>query len=189
MILRIPKCFENLGSQKLPRSLLQAPSEKTTLFANAFDPSQRSNTDALPVIKSKRNHNTKQQQKQQAIGAPAASFTSDIASTTKLQQAPPLRQILGTGLRHSVVLVAGPQHSGKSTLCRSLANALFSQHGVCFWLDLDLGRPEFLVSGTFSVSMLVRPINQRCTKCNPYVWRTGGKQIAVSRSCARRIPL
>ncbi|ESL11351.1 hypothetical protein TRSC58_00900 [Trypanosoma rangeli SC58] len=56
------------------------------------------------------------------------------------------------------VVVLGSQNIGKSTLARFLANALFSQHGVCYWLDLDLGQPEFSPPGVVSLYCVQQPL-------------------------------
>ncbi|CCW71666.1 unnamed protein product [Phytomonas sp. Hart1] len=56
------------------------------------------------------------------------------------------------------VMVLGSSNIGKSTLCRFLANALLSLHGRCFWLDLDLGQPEFGVPGQLTLYRVRRPL-------------------------------
>ncbi|RNF00945.1 NUC156 family protein [Trypanosoma rangeli] len=56
------------------------------------------------------------------------------------------------------VVVLGSQNIGKSTLARFLANALFSQHGICYWLDLDLGQPEFSPPGVVSLYCVQQPL-------------------------------
>lgn len=56
------------------------------------------------------------------------------------------------------VMVVGSQNIGKSTLCRFLANAMFSQHGLCYWLDLDLGQPEFGVPGQLALHRVRYPL-------------------------------
>ncbi|CBZ23673.1 conserved hypothetical protein [Leishmania mexicana MHOM/GT/2001/U1103] len=56
------------------------------------------------------------------------------------------------------VMVLGSANIGKSTLCRYLANVLLSQHGLCYWLDLDVGQPEFGVPGQLTLSLVRRPL-------------------------------
>ncbi|GET86059.1 hypothetical protein, conserved [Leishmania tarentolae] len=56
------------------------------------------------------------------------------------------------------VIVLGSANIGKSTLCRYLANVLLSQHGLCYWLDLDVGQPEFGVPGQLTLSIVRRPL-------------------------------
>lgn len=58
------------------------------------------------------------------------------------------------------VVVVGSQNIGKSTLCRYLANLLQSVHGTCYWLDLDLGQPEFGVPGQLALHRLCGPLRQ-----------------------------
>ena len=64
------------------------------------------------------------------------------------------------------VMVLGSANIGKSTLCRFLTNVLLSQHGLCYWLDLDLGQPEFGVPGQLSLVMVRRPLlRERDSSC------------------------
>nr|CCC91884.1 conserved hypothetical protein [Trypanosoma congolense IL3000] len=56
------------------------------------------------------------------------------------------------------VIVLGSQGIGKSTLCRFLANAFFSQYGVCYWLELDIGQPEFGPPGVLSLYRVISPL-------------------------------
>ncbi|KPI84740.1 hypothetical protein ABL78_6207 [Leptomonas seymouri] len=64
------------------------------------------------------------------------------------------------------VMVLGSANIGKSTLCRFLANVLLSQHGLCYWLDLDVGQPEFGVPGQFTLVMVRRPLlRERDSSC------------------------
>jgi polynucleotide 5'-hydroxyl-kinase GRC3/NOL9 len=60
------------------------------------------------------------------------------------------------------VMVLGSANIGKSTLCRFLTNVLLSQHGLCYWLDLDLGQPEFGVPGQLSLIQVRRPLLREC---------------------------
>ncbi|RNF14321.1 NUC156 family protein [Trypanosoma conorhini] len=71
-----------------------------------------------------------------------------------------LPEVIPTILKQSpgTVVVLGSQNIGKSTLARFLANALFSQHGVCYWLDLDLGQPEFSPPGVISLYCVQHPL-------------------------------
>lgn len=71
---------------------------------------------------------------------------------------PSLASQLGCSPTGGCVAVLGSQDIGKSTLCRFLANTLLSQHGLCYWLDLDLGQPEFGVPGQFSLHCVRRPL-------------------------------
>ena len=54
----------------------------------------------------------------------------------------------------SVVCAVGSTGVGKSTLCRYLCNALLSQHGVAYLLDLDVGQGEFAPSGCITISRI-----------------------------------
>ncbi|KAG5486197.1 hypothetical protein LSCM1_07317 [Leishmania martiniquensis] len=56
------------------------------------------------------------------------------------------------------VMVLGSANIGKSTLCRYLVNVLLSQHGLCYWLDLDVGQPEFGVPGQMALCIVRRPL-------------------------------
>lgn len=58
------------------------------------------------------------------------------------------------------VMVVGSVNMGKSTLLRSLANTLISQHGSCFWADFDAGQSEFGVPGELSLYQLHYPLLQ-----------------------------
>ncbi|PWU91129.1 hypothetical protein C4B63_45g87 [Trypanosoma cruzi] len=102
----------------------------------------------------------------------------------------------GTG----VVVVLGSQNIGKSTLARFIANALFSQHGVCYWLDLDLGQPEFSPPGVFSLycvqQPLLRPRDTRKVKLVKGFFLGGSRPrcpaataIAIEQLCAIVGPL
>ncbi|KPA74325.1 hypothetical protein ABB37_09312 [Leptomonas pyrrhocoris] len=64
------------------------------------------------------------------------------------------------------VMVLGSANIGKSTLCRFLTNVLLSQHGLCYWLDLDVGQPEFGVPGQFTLTLVRRPLlRERDASC------------------------
>lgn len=65
--------------------------------------------------------------------------------------------------RKGAVVVVGEQNIGKSTLGMAMANAFLSQHGRCYWLDLDLGQPSGSLPGSFSLCEVVCPIRGEAT--------------------------
>ncbi|SCU72316.1 Molybdopterin guanine dinucleotide synthesis protein B, putative [Trypanosoma equiperdum] len=71
-----------------------------------------------------------------------------------------LPDVVPAVVRHGsgAVVVLGSKGIGKSTLCRFLANALLSQHGVCYWLELDIGQPEFGPPGVLSLYCVSKPL-------------------------------
>lgn len=85
---------------------------------------------------------------------------SFIASHRYLSTPQPVLDIISivAKQRQAVAAVLGERDVGKSTMCRMLANALLSQHGRCYWIDLDLGQPEFTVPGCLSVAKVLRPL-------------------------------
>uniref|UniRef100_A0A0N5CF91 Polynucleotide 5'-hydroxyl-kinase NOL9 n=1 Tax=Strongyloides papillosus TaxID=174720 RepID=A0A0N5CF91_STREA len=57
------------------------------------------------------------------------------------------------------IISIGSKNSGKSTINRFMANAFISQNQyTVLWLDLDIGQPEFTVSGFMSLIELKEPI-------------------------------
>jgi polyribonucleotide 5'-hydroxyl-kinase len=63
---------------------------------------------------------------------------------------------LGAGPR---VMVVGPDDSGKTTMCRLLANyAAWRGHGVTY-VDLDVSQPSALVPGAITASAWPRPLD------------------------------
>lgn len=83
------------------------------------------------------------------------------------------------------VMVLGSANIGKSTLCRHLANTLLSQHGLCYWLELDVGQPEFGVPGQMGLYAVRRPLLRvGDTSCVETVWAT-----FLGSTVATRCPL
>ncbi|KEG07407.1 NUC156 family protein [Trypanosoma grayi] len=112
----------------------------------------------------KKQNQKKQQQQQQVEELPADAFI-DVPRFVARRHEPGidaalLPEVIPAIIKHNngTVVVLGSQGIGKSTLARFLANGLLSQHGVCYWLDLDLGRPEFGPPGTLSLHRVCRPL-------------------------------
>ncbi|GAA6043836.1 hypothetical protein JCM8097_007226 [Rhodosporidiobolus ruineniae] len=57
-----------------------------------------------------------------------------------------------------VALVEGPKRVGKSTMARTLVNALLDRYESVAYLDTDLGQPEFTPPGFVSLHILRRPL-------------------------------
>ncbi|GAA5895521.1 hypothetical protein JCM6882_006276 [Rhodosporidiobolus microsporus] len=57
-----------------------------------------------------------------------------------------------------VALVEGPKRVGKSTMARTLVNALLDRYESVAYLDTDLGQPEFTAPGFLSLHVLRRPL-------------------------------
>ncbi|CAJ1017333.1 putative mRNA cleavage and polyadenylation factor CLP1 P-loop [Leishmania shawi] len=102
---------------------------------------------------------------QDAAAAAPSSAYMDIPSFVAHRSEPSVDLALVPSIVPSIaaqgcgsVMVLGSANIGKSTLCRYLANTLLSQHGLCYWLDLDVGQPEFGVPGQLTLSVLRRPL-------------------------------
>ncbi|TPP45277.1 Molybdopterin guanine dinucleotide synthesis protein B family protein [Leishmania donovani] len=101
---------------------------------------------------------------QDAAAAPSSAYM-DIPSFVAHRSEPSVDLALVPSIVPSIaaqgcgsVMVLGSANIGKSTLCRYLANVLLSQHGLCYWLDLDVGQPEFGVPGQLTLSIVRRPL-------------------------------
>ncbi|GAA5871170.1 hypothetical protein JCM8547_001476 [Rhodosporidiobolus lusitaniae] len=69
--------------------------------------------------------------------------------------------VLGEGATDSgrfVAFVEGPKRVGKSTLARTLVNALLDRYESVAYLNTDLGQPEFTAPGFLSIHILRRPV-------------------------------
>jgi polynucleotide 5'-hydroxyl-kinase GRC3/NOL9 len=62
------------------------------------------------------------------------------------------------GGEHVTVIVAGRVGSGKSTLCRMLANRLLNSCSAVRWLDADPGQAEFLPPGVIGLNEVEQPV-------------------------------
>ncbi|KAG5510922.1 hypothetical protein JKF63_06423 [Porcisia hertigi] len=103
--------------------------------------------------------------RQDDVSATAANAYMDIPSFVAHRSEPSVDVGLVPSIVPSIaaqgcgsVMVLGSVNIGKSTLCRYLANVLLSQHGLCYWLDLDIGQPEFGVPGQMTLSVVRRPL-------------------------------
>ncbi|CAG9568995.1 conserved hypothetical protein [Leishmania major strain Friedlin] len=101
---------------------------------------------------------------QDADAAPSSTYM-DIPSFVAHRSEPSVDLALVPSIVPSIaaqgcgsVMVLGSANIGKSTLCRYLANVLLSQHGLCYWLDLDVAQPEFGVPGQLTLSIVRRPL-------------------------------
>ncbi|KAG5507185.1 hypothetical protein JIQ42_06591 [Leishmania sp. Namibia] len=108
--------------------------------------------------------NKKEGTSQGAAAAPSSAYM-DIPSFVAHRSEPSVDLALVPSIVPSIaaqgcgsVMVLGSANIGKSTLCRYLANVLLSQHGLCYWLDLDVGQPEFGVPGQVTLSVVRRPL-------------------------------
>lgn len=57
-----------------------------------------------------------------------------------------------------IVCVVGQVNSGKSSLCRYIANRMLSTFEKVAYLDCDLGQPEFTPAGMLSLTILDEPL-------------------------------
>ncbi|KAG5485234.1 hypothetical protein CUR178_06594 [Leishmania enriettii] len=108
--------------------------------------------------------NKKEGTPQGAAAAPSSTYM-DIPSFVAHRSEPSVDLALVPSIVPSIaaqgcgsVMVLGSANIGKSTLCRYLANVFLSQHGLCYWLDLDVGQPEFGVPGQVTLSVVRRPL-------------------------------
>ena len=60
--------------------------------------------------------------------------------------------------KDDIIVLCGPQNSGKSTLCRYLINGILSSRKDVLHLDTDLGQSEFTPCGILSLSHVCSPI-------------------------------
>lgn len=58
----------------------------------------------------------------------------------------------------SVVMVCGGKNVGKSTLLRYMVNKLLNKIEKVAYIDLDVGQPEFTISGCVSVTLVDKPL-------------------------------
>eukprot|EP00916_Digyalum_oweni_P025543 GHVL01042057.1.p1 GENE.GHVL01042057.1~~GHVL01042057.1.p1 ORF type:complete len:548 (+),score=94.15 GHVL01042057.1:71-1714(+) len=80
------------------------------------------------------------------------------------------RLVLDNNEPLSVVAVSGAKGSGKSTFTRYLCNSFLNVHEKIYYLDTDIGQPEFTPPGVVSAHTVSRPIfapppyNQFCSE-------------------------
>ena len=123
----------------------------------------------------------------------AKSLPSFIARRPSVQLEVPFLEALKESSQNpkGAVVMVGEQNIGKSTLGMAMANAFLSQHGRCYWLDLDLGQPAGSLPSSFSLCEVIAPIrgegsSEGCFKCIRSVY-VGSSRILCPISAANAL--